>query len=810
MDRVRIVVEGIVQGVGFRPHVHGLATARGLAGFVRNDGRGVVIEVEGRPSDLDGFLHEVRGGAPDLAVIHRLRTTALAPSGETGFRIVASRVEGRDTLVSPDVATCGACLQELRDPSDRRHRYPFLNCTACGPRFTIIRDLPYDRPRTTMAAFAMCDACRAEYDDPGDRRFHAQPTACPACGPRLALRGQGGVVLDGEAALDEAAAALRAGRIVAVKGLGGYHLACDATDGEAVARLRRRKAREVKPLALMVEGAETARRLCHLSQGEEALLTSARRPIVLLRKRSDAASAVSRAVAPGHRYLGLMLPYTPLHHLLLEEVGRPLVMTSGNRTDEPIAFRDEDALGRLAGVADLFLLHDRPIEVSADDSVTRFVLGGEMPLRRSRGYAPQPLVLSRDVPVPLLAVGGHLKNTFCLARGRHAFISHHVGDLETLETYRALDEGIGHYRRLFGIEPRVVVHDLHPDYLSTRVARELADAEDLERVEVQHHHAHVAACMAEHGLEEPVIGVAFDGTGYGSDGAVWGGEFLVVRCGEFRRAGHLAYVPLPGGEAAVREPLRMALSHLDAAFGDGAEEILEELAPGRSPDGDEVRLALLRRMLRKGVASPPTSSVGRLFDAVSVILGAHEGPARYEGEPAVALEMAADPTAEDAYPVVLEDAEDGSWRWKTAEILQALVRHLRLGASRGQVAGRFHRTVAEAVVVGCGRIRRDEGLDRVVLSGGVFQNALLLEVAVSRLAETGFDVLVHRRVPPNDGGLSLGQAAVAAERIRSGTVSLVTGARDGAFVTGAGSDGRALPNDGAERSSRSSPSPLRE
>src|SRR5829696_8551859 len=565
LTRTRVRVEGIVQGVGFRPFVHALAGRLGLAGLVGNDPGGVFVEVEGPAETVERFLAAMAAEAPPLAVIERVTATQLAPTGIPGFAIAPSQAGGeRQALVSPDTATCADCLRELGDPADRRHRYPFINCTNCGPRFTIVRDVPYDRPATTMAAFAMCADCAREYRVPTLRRFHAQPVCCPACGPALALLDRDGRAAEGDP-LAGAAARLRDGAVVAVKGLGGYHLAADAASEPAVAALRARKRREDKPFAVMVADLEEAGRLCLLDPAEKAMLASPRRPIVLLRRRSAGpGAAVAAPVAPHNRSLGVLLPYTPLHHLLLAEVGRPIVLTSGNVSDEPIAYLDDEALRRLGGIADWFLVHDRPIHVRADDSVVRSFGGRELPLRRSRGFAPQPLGLPWPFPRHVLACGAELKHTFCLAKGGHAFVSHHIGDLENYETFRSFTEGVEHFRRLFAVDPEVVAHDLHPEYLSTKYALELEG--------VEHHHAHVAACLADNGEPGPVIGVAFDGLGFGADGTIWGGELLVADLVGFKRAGHLEVVAMPGGAAAIKEPWRMAAAWLAATFGAGVPE----------------------------------------------------------------------------------------------------------------------------------------------------------------------------------------------------------------------------------------------
>ncbi|MGH3438849.1 MAG: carbamoyltransferase HypF, partial [Sciscionella sp.] len=562
--RVEVRVTGVVQGVGYRPFVHALATRYRLAGQVGNDTAGVFIDAEGPSGAIDGFLTALRSEAPPLAEVERVTVRRSSPSGHTGFIIAASDAGGeRTTLVSADSATCADCLTELADPTDRRYRYPFINCTNCGPRFTIVRDVPYDRPLTTMAGFTMCPPCAREYHDPTDRRFHAQPVCCPECGPRMELLDARREVLDGEA-IAAAARLLREGKVLAVKGLGGYHLAVDAGDEAAAAALRARKHREDKPFAVMAATVAAARELAAIDASAAELLTSRHRPIVLLARRPDAAVAAS--VAPGNRELGVMLPYTPLHHLLLAAVGRPIVLTSGNVSDEPIAFRDGDAFERLLGIADAFLTHDRAIHIRTDDSVARSWRGNPMLLRRSRGYVPEPVSLPMPFQRQVLACGAELKNTFCLGKDRHAFISHHVGDLENYETLRSFTDGIAHFQRLFEIEPSVLAHDLHPDYLSTKYALERSLDNDVDLVGVQHHHAHIASCLADNAEEGPVIGVAFDGTGFGTDGTVWGGEFLLAELSGFRRLAHLVPVPLPGGATAIRQPWRMAVSYLDAAF----------------------------------------------------------------------------------------------------------------------------------------------------------------------------------------------------------------------------------------------------
>ena len=767
--RTRIRVEGIVQGVGFRPFVHGLATRLDLAGFVGNDARGVFVEVEGDDGAVAEFLRVIESEPPPLAVVERVTASTMAPVGEWHFTIVASRAGGESqALISPDTATCDDCLAELWDERNRRYRYPFTNCTNCGPRFTIVRGVPYDRPLTTMAPFEMCERCAAEYHDPTDRRFHAQPVCCPDCGPHLVLlRSRDGQrrPLPGDDPLGGAVARLRAGDIVAVKGLGGYHLAVRADDETAVARLRARKHREEKPFAVMVADVAAAMALCDLGPGEAALLEGPRRPIVLAPRRdcpggsgvSPGETALAPSVAPGNRSLGLLLPYTPLHHLLAHDLGVPFVLTSGNISDEPIASADDDALERLDAIADCFLLHDRAIHVRTDDSVVRSFRHRIFPVRRSRGFAPEPVALPWPFPRPVLATGAELKNTFCVAKDRRAFVSHHIGDLENYETYASFRDGIEHFCRIFDVAPEVVAHDLHPEYLSTKHAHDLAG---VELTGVQHHHAHIASCLADNGEAGPVIGVAFDGLGFGPDGTIWGGEILVADLAGFERVAHLAPVAMPGGAAAIREPWRMAAAYLDAAFG------------GHVPDGlavagrHEDRWASIVSVARSGLSAPLTSSAGRLFDAVAALLGVRD-TVSYEGQAAIELEQLADPGETDAYPLDVEPAVDGGGLLLAGTgLVRAVVADLAAGTPRPAVAARFHNGLAQGVLDVCRRVRAERELDAVALSGGVFQNLLLLERTVAGLEAAGFRVLLHGRVPPNDGGISLGQAAVAGERDR--------------------------------------------
>lgn len=765
IQRQRLLVQGLVQGVGFRPFIYGLALRLGLDGFVLNDSEGVTIEIEGSPGQLAAFHSALRAELPPLARVDSLVTEMIAACYESGFKIVHSQAGGeKHALISPDSATCPDCLRELFDPADRRYRYPFINCTNCGPRFTIVKDVPYDRDQTTMAVFPMCPACRAEYEDPLNRRFHAQPNACPVCGPKVRLLAGDGQALEVADPIEAAARQLAAGSILAVKGLGGYHLACDALNEAAVARLRSRKHREAKPFALMVATLETARQLCEVNEAEEKLLRERQRPIVLLRQRPGAGLAPT--VAPNYPTLGLMLPYTPLHYLLLDAFGRAvgkdrpaaLVMTSGNMSDEPIAYRDGDAAARLAPVAEGWLTHDREIHMRCDDSVARVLNGSPQFFRRSRGYAPEPLRMSRAFPRPVLACGGHLKNTFCLAKERQAFVSHHIGDLENLETLTSFREGIEHYRRLFDIAPQAVAYDLHPDYLATRYALDL----DLPyKIGVQHHHAHIASVLAEHGLTGPVIGVAADGTGYGGDGTIWGCEIMLASLLNFERLAHLAYIPLPGGDRAVRQPWRVAASLLAQVYGENFLDL--DLDVPFTRQLDPARWKPLARMITGGVNSPLASSLGRLFDGVSALVGLRQEVV-YEGQAAIELENIALP-ADRVYPFEIQEGTPQIL--DVGPLLRAIVAELKEGVPAGVIAGRFHRSIAELLAAVCRLARARTGLNEVALSGGVFQNRLLLEQLVSLLEEAHFTVYRNRQVPPNDGGLSLGQAAVAAARLET-------------------------------------------
>ncbi|MCS7350451.1 MAG: carbamoyltransferase HypF [Anaerolineae bacterium] len=781
--RLRVEIQGAVQGVGFRPYIYRLAAELGLAGWVLNDSRGVFIEVEGPVSRLERFLERLPREIPPRARIYSLQAGWLDAVGYPRFEIRHSESEGEKTaLVLPDIATCARCLAEILDPEDRRYRYPFTNCTDCGPRFTILEALPYDRPNTTMRRFRMCPTCQAEYENPLDRRFHAQPNACPECGPTLAFyartsdpvegevdhpdfpRGIGGFgrVAMGEAALQEAAQALRAGQIVAVKGLGGFHLMVDARNEAAIARLRARKPRRDKPFALMAKDLAQVRTLCELPPEAEALLAGPEAPIVLLPRQADA--PVAPNVAPDNPYLGVMLPYTPLHHLLLRELDFPVVATSGNLTDEPICTDEREAFQRLARVADAFLIHNRPIARHVDDSVMIIMDGEPRLLRRARGFAPLPILVNRPLP-PILAVGGHLKNTIALSVGRQIFLSQHIGDLDTAEALGAFERVIFDFLRLYEAEPVAIAHDMHPDYVSTIWAQRAAAGDlpqplssraPLPLIPVQHHHAHLVACLAEHNVEGPALGITWDGTGYGLDGTIWGGEFLVGDAYGFHRVASLRPFRLPGGDAAIHAPCRVAFALLWELAGDMVIE-WEDLAPVRALR--PIERQVLARMIARGVNAPLTSSMGRLFDAVAALLDLRQ-EITFEGQAAMALEFAADPSETRAYPFPFcenpsgEPAQVLDWR----PLLEAILKDLRRGVERERIAARFHNALIEGMIT----IAREIGEGRVALSGGCFQNRLLTERAARRIREGGFTVLIHRQVPPNDGGISLGQIRIAA------------------------------------------------
>jgi hydrogenase maturation protein HypF len=767
IERRAVLVCGVVQGVGFRPFVYRLAQEEGLAGFTGNDTDGVTIEIEGATVRIEAFLRRLRSEAPPLARIDSIIVREMAAIGELGFRIVASEVLGRvSTGIPADAATCADCLRELLDPTDRRYRYPFLNCTNCGPRFTITRRIPYDRPQTSMARFRMCPACQAEYDDPRNRRFHAQPNACWECGPRVwLLQAADSETVYGEEAVQRTLQLLTAGKIVAIKGIGGFHLSVDATNEAAVRRLRERKHRYGKPLAVMVKDMEAARTVCALTGEEEALLQTSARPIVLATARTD--NGIAAKVAPGIPWVGVFLPYAPLQYLLFADGRiRALVMTSANLSEEPIAIDNDEARTRLSEIADAFLLHDREILQRCDDSVAAVVDGAPQLNRRARGFVPLgvelPPALQIDAP-PLLAVGGHLKNVFALAQGRRVYQSQHLGDLENLTGLKFFKESLAHLMRTFEIEPETVVHDLHPGYLSTTWAKDWARERGLGLIAVQHHHAHVAGCMAEHGLEGPVIGLALDGTGYGTDGRIWGGEVLVSRLDGFERFAHLEYVPMPGGDAAVKGPWRMALGALHAAgFDVESESMLALLGAERN----EVRV--LKRMIERKINSPITSSLGRLFDAVAaVVLGRRA--VDYEAQAAIELEGIAviepDRFEQGDYVPELHEAEEGSACEaviRTGKMWKAVLEDLWRGVPASRISARFHAGIAEGFINAAANARIKTSINVVALSGGCLHNRRLARLLRVGLEAEGFQVFQHVQVSPGDGGLSYGQAAVAA------------------------------------------------
>lgn len=742
--------------MGFRPAVYRLAVQHELSGSVRNTLQGLLVDVEGEETAIARFLDTLAGFAPIGGAPARRLVTWEQPRGVArSFSIDTSLRDGSAQLLPvPDLATCDRCIAELVDRDDRRRGHAFVTCTTCGPRFTIVRTLPYDRDGTTMADFTMCRKCQHEYATPSERRFHAETISCPRCGPALALCGGDGKLTPTSNPIHAVAGVLARGGVVAVKSVGGYHLACDATQPAAVAELRKRKRRESKPLAVMVKDLAEARRLCHVSDVEAQLLTSAARPIVLLAK--GAATQVAGNVAPASHELGIMLPYTPLHYLLLDAVDAPLVMTSGNASDDTIAHIDDDALNRLGGVADLFLLHDRPIHVPCDDSVARVVRGVARLVRRSRGYVPLATRLPVQAPRPILACGGELKNTVALVRGCDAFLSQHLGDLTNERAFRSFVEAVDHFNRLLDVTPEVVAHDLHPAYRSTIYAQSL---DGVEHVAVQHHHAHIASCLADNGVDRRVIGVAWDGTGYGTDGHVWGGEFLVADLAGFERAGHFELVPLPGGDAAIREPWRMAAAHLRIAYGDTMANL--DLAFVRRLDPAAWRT--LTRAIDRGLNAPLASSAGRLFDAVASLLGLRDR-VEFEGQAAMELEALAEPHADRTYPTGLTET-DGTIRVRTQDVIRGVVEDLLRETPPATISARFHATLADVLVQVCHRIRQRTGVGAVALSGGVFQNAWLLGAALDALETAGFEVYSHHDVPANDGGLALGQAAVAARRI---------------------------------------------
>ncbi|MDT3427374.1 hydrogenase maturation protein HypF [Paenibacillus forsythiae] len=761
--RVDVQVKGIVQGVGFRPFVYRLAQQHDLTGWVVNDAGGVRLEAEGHRPDIDAFLVSLRTSAPPLSHIEELTAEVRSPAGYAEFRIKESVGAGpHEVRLSPDIGVCEDCLAELKDPDNRRFRYPYINCTNCGPRFTITVQVPYDRKHTTIRDFGLCEDCAKEYHDPANRRFHAQPVSCPVCGPSVYLLDASGKRLNTADPVACAAEQLKSGSLLAIKGLGGYHLACDATQEEAVRELRARKRRDGKPFAVMADTLETVLRICAVTEKERELLMSPRRPIVLLPLKTEARGLLPAAdcLSPDNDMLGVMLPYTPLQHLLFQEGLELMVMTSGNRSGEPIVYRDEEAVPTLQGIADYYLAGELPIHMRTDDTVTSVFREREYVIRRSRGYVPYPVDLTAAVPsaegephksghLPILALGGELKNTFCLVKDRKAFVSHHIGDLDNLETLDSLIGGAEHFQQMFAAKAGVLAYDMHPGYRSSQYASE---QQNVVKIPVQHHHAHIASCMAENGVSGPVIGVAFDGTGLGEDGHIWGGEFFAGDYGGFERMARFGYVPLPGGDAAVKEPWRMALSYvMNEEAAEPPADWLNTIEPYKRD--------IVKRQILQRINTPLTSSVGRLFDAVSSLAGLCHY-AEYEGQAAIRLERAADKEASRIYPYDLK-AVQGVLEIGTAPLIRELVREIREGVGISEISGAFHRTLAAITGDVCRRIRSERGLNEVALSGGVFQNRLLLAFTVDELERSGFRVWLHSKVPANDGGLSLGQAAIA-------------------------------------------------
>lgn len=760
-------VEGIVQGVGFRPFVYQLANRYGINGEVANTSSGVTIHIEGIEKNIGSFCSDLTEKSPPLAHITSVSSRIKSVKGVTDFTITKSKGKAlRSTLISPDVSVCHDCLRELFDPADRRYQYPFINCTNCGPRYTIIYDIPYDRPKTSMKHFKMCKRCQAEYDDPENRRFHAQPNACAACGPHVTLYDNKGKRVSTQNTINQTIELLKEGHIVAIKGLGGFHLAVNAEDHHAVIRLRKRKHREEKPLAMMSYNLENISKYAHIAPEEEKLLKSSQRPIVILQKKEP--NSLSEEVSPRNRYFGTMLPYTPLHYLLLQKDFTALVMTSGNLSEEPIAIDNEDAFKRLSDIADYFLIHNREIYLRSDDSIVKETAGASRFIRRSRGYTPIPVFLKQGVS-QILACGAELKNTVCLTKKNNAFLSQHIGDLENLATYEFFELTIEHMKRILDIDPEIIAFDLHPDYLSTRYAKEL---KNIKKIPVQHHHAHIVSCMAENRLDGPVIGLSFDGTGYGIDGSIWGGEVFVAEADQFRRAAYLSYIPMPGSARAIKEPWRMAVSYLYHAFNEsfwGLDIPLFQTI-------DEKKINIIVDMISKKINSPFTSSLGRLFDGVAAIIGLRN-QVFFEGQAAMELEMLADPplpfrtgqwctgqksmttydyewVSNDGYNVLLEP------------MIRGVVKDMKEGVHPSEISGKFHMTLIYLFSELCQVIRKEDGLNRVILSGGAFQNSLLLTGLTQALEEKSFQVFTHHLVPTNDGGISLGQAIIAAAKTR--------------------------------------------
>ncbi|UCD83497.1 MAG: carbamoyltransferase HypF [Deltaproteobacteria bacterium] len=784
--RAILKVTGIVQGVGFRPFIYNLARRYGLKGWVINSSEGVNIEVEGEEVGLRKFITDIQEKPPSLAAVEEINIRDnLVPKGYINFEIRESLVQpGKFVPVSPDISICEDCLCELFDPSDRRYFYPFINCTNCGPRFTIVKGIPYDRDKTTMEKFVMCPSCQKEYENPLNRRFHAQPNACPECGPEVkliknsefrflneTLAAQFIEPTKGNEAILKTIELLEQGKIIAIKGLGGFHLVCDAFTGQTVYNLRAKKYREDKPFAIMARDIKTIKQFCEISVEEEKLLSSLKRPIVILRKKPETNPKIAEEVAPNNKYLGFMLPYTPLHYLLFSGSLSALIMTSGNISDEPIAYRNEEAINRLKKIADYFLIHNRDIYIRCDDSVARIFNDREMVIRRSRGYVSQPIRIENPklrINNAILSCGAHLNNTFCLAKDNNIFLSHHIGDLENVETMTVFERGIEHFKNLFDIQPKIVAHDLHPDYLSTIYARNLLTlSPNIRTVAVQHHHAHIGSCLADNQKDSKVIGVAFDGTGYGDDGNIWGGEFLIADFNDYKRIAHLKYVPLPGGEKAIKEPWRTAASFLYQTYG---KEFLN-LNIDFLHRLDKQKWVVLQKMIDQRINSPLTSSMGRLFDAVSSLIGIRD-VINYEGQAAFELEQIAEqlPISESRieYYEYLIIGNTGSLIIDPLPIFEEIIEDLKEKVSKSVISVKFHNTVAKMIVETCSIISKDPGLNEVALSGGVFQNIFLLKSVCYRLKKEGFIVYTHSKVPPNDGGICLGQAVIANAKINRG------------------------------------------
>ncbi|MGE0087079.1 MAG: carbamoyltransferase HypF [Desulfococcaceae bacterium] len=749
-----IHINGIVQGVGFRPFVWQVAGQHGICGTVANTSSGVRIHAQGSPENMENFCRDIREKKPPLSHITEINIFPESPKDFRDFSIVQSSGKNRvSTLISPDMAVCEDCVREMRNPEDRRYRYPFINCTNCGPRYTIIDNIPYDRVHTSMKVFPMCPECQAEYDNPANRRFHAQPNACPVCGPHVTLHDRQGNQITSDDPMKKTAEFLKAGHILAIKGLGGFHLAADAENPDAVRSLRERKGREEKPFALMSR--DLGHILCYafVEAEEKNLLVSPQRPIVLVRKKMP--NPLADAIAPGNRNFGVMLPYTPLHYLLFDDGDfTALIMTSANRSEEPIVISNDEAFERLADIADFFLVHNREIYLRSDDSIVRHVSGSARFIRRSRGYAPMPVFLKKEIP-SVLGCGAELKNTICLSKGKNAFLSQHIGDMENLETLDFFHLTVSHLKRILDIEPKIIAHDLHPDYMSTRFALE---QEGMKTIGVQHHHAHIVSCMAENQIEGPVIGLAFDGTGFGTDGTVWGGEVLISDLHEFKRIGNISPVPMPGSTAAIREPWRMAVAYLADAFG---EDFLNFDLPVLK-DAGEMKIQMIREMIRKNINTPLTSSMGRFFDGMAALLGIRSRVS-FEGQAAMELEMMAGKEGEGLYPCEWEKRE--TLQILTAPIVRGIVRDMQSGLSVPLISRRFHSSLIHIFSELCKEIRNDTDLNRVVLSGGVFQNALLLDGLIRNLEKRDFQVFTHCLLPCNDGGISLGQVMIAAAKV---------------------------------------------